>query len=80
MTAQLTAVEPTASVETPVVFDEVAPGNWRVLHPDLPSTSADALLGFVCRTAGVYEVTTMADPLSVAFFADLGAVPSAFRH
>ena len=64
--------------EASVVLEEVAPEQWRVLDAGLPPTSIDALIGFVCRTAGVYEVTTMTEPLDVSFFTDLDSVRAVF--
>ncbi|MBD8728155.1 hypothetical protein F1C15_09750 [Frigoribacterium sp. NBH87] len=37
-------------------------GQWRVLDRRLPSDDVAALLGFVERTGGLYEVTLMGRP------------------
>ena len=73
-----TPVRPSDPAEASVVLEEIAPEQWRVLDTGLPPTSIDALIGFVCRTAGVYEVTTMTEPLAVSFFTDLDSVRAVF--
>jgi len=73
-----TPIRPYEPAEASVVLEEVAPEQWRVLDAELSPTSIDALIGFVCKTAGVYEVTTMTEPLAVAFFTDLDSVRAVF--
>jgi len=79
MNGSLRTLDPARPAEAPVVFEEVARHQWRVLDAGLPAASVDALLGFVCHRAGLYEVTTMAEPLGVSYFADLDAAHAAFH-
>lgn len=64
---------PRTLLDEPLILDEVAENQWRVLDVNVPEDTAASIVGFVCVVAGVYEVTSLRRPLEVTFCTDLTA-------